>query len=76
MSENIVVIILLLLLPSTTLLIFFLKFHKNKEKKNSNLRGSRGFPLIGKTFSLFKPHPPNTMGRFMEDQISRYVMLR
>ncbi|PKA55054.1 Cytochrome P450 90B1 [Apostasia shenzhenica] len=71
MSENIAFIILLLL-PSITLLIFFLKFYKNKEKKNSNLLGSRGFPLIGKTLSLFKPHPPNTMGRFMEDQISKY----
>ncbi|PKA47374.1 Cytochrome P450 90B1 [Apostasia shenzhenica] len=74
MSENIIVIILLLL-SSTTLLIFFLKFHKNKEKKNSKFEFNRGFPLIGKTFSFLKPHPPNTMGRFMEDQISREAII-
>ncbi|PKA55055.1 Cytochrome P450 90B1 [Apostasia shenzhenica] len=64
--------VILLLLLLLLLLNSIVKFDKNREKKISNLLGSRGFPLIGKTLSLFKPHRPNTMGHFMEDQISRY----
>ncbi|KAJ1701990.1 hypothetical protein LUZ63_001769 [Rhynchospora breviuscula] len=34
--------------------------------------GDKGWPIVGSTFSLFKPHPATTLGDFLQLQLSRY----
>nr|CAD1843763.1 unnamed protein product [Ananas comosus var. bracteatus] len=44
-----------------------------RKKRNPKFPpGAMGWPLVGSTFSFFKPHPPSSLGDFMEQHLSRY----
>ncbi|KAG6790066.1 hypothetical protein POTOM_006212 [Populus tomentosa] len=59
---------LILGLVLALLLKRFFSRHDHKNLPN----GSMGFPLVGETLSLLKPHSSNSMGTFLQERVSRY----
>ncbi|KAJ4812168.1 Cytochrome P450 [Rhynchospora pubera] len=70
------VILLLTVLLAPIIVILLVSRLWITEKKNggdSKLPpGDKGWPIVGSTFSLFKPHPATTLGDFLNLQLSRY----
>ncbi|PIN24137.1 Cytochrome P450 CYP4/CYP19/CYP26 subfamily [Handroanthus impetiginosus] len=52
-------------------LIFF-NFLRRKQKSLNLPPGSMGWPFLGETIAYLKPYPATTIGKFMEEHISRY----
>nr|A0A517FNB9.1 RecName: Full=Cholesterol 22-monohydroxylase CYP90B52; AltName: Full=Cytochrome P450 CYP90B52; Short=PpCYP90B52 [Paris polyphylla]QDS03627.1 cytochrome P450 CYP90B52 [Paris polyphylla] len=64
---------LLLLLPTAIIALYlYISLIRRSRKKHNLPPGSDGWPFLGETFSYLKPHSAISIGRFMEDHISRY----
>ncbi|KAL2497801.1 Cytochrome [Abeliophyllum distichum] len=62
---------ILFLLGSALLLIFNL--YRRKQNYSLNLPpGNMGWPFLGETIAYLKPYTATTIGKFMEEHISRY----
>ncbi|XP_061962946.1 cytochrome P450 724B1 [Populus nigra] len=61
----------LALILGLVLALFLLRFFSRKNHKNLP-NGSMGFPFVGETLSLLKPHSSNSMGTFLQERVSRY----
>nr|CAB3496575.1 unnamed protein product [Digitaria exilis] len=49
------------------------RWHYRTKKKRPNLPpGSSGWPFVGETFGYLRPHLATSVGRFMEEHVSRY----
>ncbi|CAK7328175.1 unnamed protein product [Dovyalis caffra] len=59
---------LIVALFSALLLSRFFSRHKHKNLPN----GSMGWPLVGETLALLKPHESNSLGIFLQERVSRY----
>ncbi|KZV19020.1 hypothetical protein F511_08448 [Dorcoceras hygrometricum] len=59
-----------LFLVCLALIIF--NFRRRRRKPYNLPRGSMGWPFIGETISYLKPYSATTVGKFMEEHISRY----
>ncbi|KAL9158541.1 hypothetical protein ABFS82_08G075900 [Erythranthe guttata] len=52
--------------------LIFLNLCKRKQKHLNLPPGSMGWPFLGETIAYLKPYTANTIGKFMEQHISRY----
>ncbi|KAL6542278.1 hypothetical protein OROMI_023880 [Orobanche minor] len=58
-------------------LILFINLCRRRRRRKQNLvinlpPGSMGWPFLGETIAYLKPYPAITIGKFMEQHISRY----
>lgn len=59
-------------------LAVFLSVELIKKWKRARLNlppGRQGWPFVGETFEYLKPHPATSVGQFMEQHRSRYVLI-
>uniref|UniRef100_A0A6N2K3U5 Cytochrome P450 n=1 Tax=Salix viminalis TaxID=40686 RepID=A0A6N2K3U5_SALVM len=63
--------IVLALILGLVLALFLLRFFSRHNHKNLP-NGSMGFPFVGETLALLKPHSSNSMGTFLQERVSRY----
>ncbi|GAB4848049.1 hypothetical protein Ancab_002710 [Ancistrocladus abbreviatus] len=64
----------LLFVPAATLLVhLLLKSFRKEQQPHADLpQGSMGWLSLGETLAFLKPHPPNSMGSFLQQHCSKY----
>ncbi|ERM96643.1 hypothetical protein AMTR_s00001p00272360 [Amborella trichopoda] len=61
-----------LLLSAISLAILMWRAKKRERKFQKFPPGRMGWPFVGETLALIKPHPSTSIGEFMEQHISRH----
>ncbi|OAY63761.1 Cytochrome P450 90B1 [Ananas comosus] len=71
--STVLVIIFTIIVSPTIAIVVAQSLKSYRKKRNPKFpRGPMGWPLVGSTFSFFKPHHSSSIGHFMEQNLSRY----